>query len=112
MLASAGLGQPQRFFDALRLELKLQVEGLALPDHDDHIELPWPPGTAQVIVTEKDAVKLLPRRLAQERPGLQVWVAPLEFVLPRDLVDELLAELDRICPRRRHAAAGSPAATR
>lgn len=112
VLASAGLGQPQRFFDALRLELKLQVEGLALRDHDDHIELPWPPGTAQVIVTEKDAVKLLPRRLAQERPGLQVWVAPLEFVLPRDLVDELLAELDRICPRRRHAAAGSPAATR
>ena len=112
VLASAGVGQPQRFFDALRLELKLQVQALALPDHDDHIELPWPPGTAQVIVTEKDAVKLLPQRLAQERPGLQVWVAPLALVLPHDLVDELLAELERICPRRQHGAAGSPTATR
>ncbi len=98
VLASAGLGQPQRFFRALEEELGLQVQGLPLPDHDDHQQLPWPPGARDVIVTEKDAIKLPPQRLAHERPGLQVWVAPLVFELPAQLLSELCQALAELKP--------------
>ncbi|HMZ01393.1 MAG TPA: tetraacyldisaccharide 4'-kinase, partial [Burkholderiaceae bacterium] len=95
VIASAGLGQPQRFFDGLRA-LGLTVRPWPLPDHFDYAELPWPAdgsGPLDVIVTEKDAVKLRPERLAAERPALRLWVAPLAFELPRPLIDELLQAL-------------------
>lgn len=95
VIASAGLGQPQRFFDALR-DLGLTVTPWPLPDHFDYASLPWPDdatGPRDVIVTEKDAVKLRPERLATERPGLRLWVAPLAFELPRPLIDALLQAL-------------------
>lgn len=105
VIASAGLGQPQRFFDGLRA-LGLTVQPWPLPDHFDYAELPWPAdggdgdgdGPLDVIVTEKDAVKLRPERLATERPALRLWVAPLAFELPRALVDDLLAALADTCP--------------
>jgi tetraacyldisaccharide 4'-kinase len=81
LLASAGIGQPQRFFDSLRTA-GLAIDTLALDDHHDHARLPWPDGVADVVVTEKDAVKLDPRRVATERPGLRVWVVPLVLVPP------------------------------
>jgi tetraacyldisaccharide 4'-kinase len=92
--ASAGIGQPARFFDSLR-QLGLQIEPIALPDHHDHATLPWPAEVSQVIVTEKDAVKLLADRVQRERPALQVWVAPLEFTLPDDFIVALLAHLKK-----------------
>lgn len=76
--ACAAIAQPQRFFDLLG-QAGLAVEGLALPDHASFEPLPWPPGESDVIVTEKDAVKLDPQRLAVERPGCRVWVTPLDF---------------------------------
>jgi tetraacyldisaccharide 4'-kinase len=54
----------------------LVIEELPLPDHFDYAELPWPPDAANVIVTEKDAVKLEPSRMGATR----VWVAALDFV--------------------------------
>jgi tetraacyldisaccharide 4'-kinase len=39
--------------------------------------LPWSAGTTDVIVTEKDAIKLDAARIGQTR----VWVAPLDFTL-------------------------------
>jgi tetraacyldisaccharide 4'-kinase len=102
VLASAGIGQPQRFFDALRAAgLTLApADTLALNDHHDHTRLPWPDGANNVVVTEKDAVKLDPQRVARERPGLRVWVVPLEMVLPA------------VFTRRVLAALGTPPATR
>jgi tetraacyldisaccharide 4'-kinase len=50
---------------------------LALPDHFDFSSLPWPSEAIDVIVTEKDAVKLKPERVGSTR----VWVAPLNFEL-------------------------------
>ena len=95
VLASAGIGQPQRFFDALRTAgLTLDAaDTLALDDHHDHARLPWPDDTTDVVVTEKDAVKLDPQRLAAERPGLRVWVVPLEMVLPAVFTRRVLAAL-------------------
>lgn len=102
IVASAGLGQPQRFFDSLRA-LGLAIEPLPLPDHHDYATLPWPDEPLDVIVTEKDAVKLPAERLARERPALRLWVAPLELELPARLRDELIAALaDR---RRRNLPA-------
>jgi len=77
LLAAAGIARPGRFFAMLR-EHELQIDELALPDHADFTPLPWPPGTPDVILTEKDAVKLPP---GTPIGATQVWVATLDFRL-------------------------------
>lgn len=86
--AAAGMAHPQRFFDMLRAE-GLQVQGQPLPDHHDFAALPWDPRTADVLVTEKDAVKLRPGRAGSTR----VWVVTLDFDLPDELVGRLASLL-------------------
>ena len=90
LLAAAGLARPQRFFDMLRAN-GLNIEALALPDHHDYSSLPWPEHTADVVVTEKDAVKLTAARLR----GTRVWVAALDFDTGAAFDTELLALLPR-----------------
>ncbi len=74
LLAVAGIARPQRFFDMLAAQ-GLRADTLALPDHADFATLPWPPGVAGVVLTEKDAVKLPPGRVGT----LPVWVVALDF---------------------------------
>lgn len=74
LLAAAGLARPEAFFAMLEAR-GLQIDRLALPDHHRFDPLPWPAGTPEVIVTEKDAVKLPPDRVGATR----VWVARLDF---------------------------------
>ena len=74
LVATAGLAQPQRFFDMLT-EQGLKFDALPLADHDAFTTLPWPPGTADVLLTEKDAVKLRPESVGATR----VWVVTLDF---------------------------------
>lgn len=74
LLAAAGMAHPQRFFDMLT-EQGLGFTPLPLADHHDFAALPWPDGTADVVLTEKDAVKLAPERCA----GTRVWVVALDF---------------------------------
>jgi tetraacyldisaccharide 4'-kinase len=89
LLAVAGLAAPQKFFDMLE-QAGLAIERLPLPDHHDYAgTLPWPAGTAEVVTTEKDAVKIAPGRAGTTR----VWVLPLDLQLPPALVDELLGLL-------------------
>jgi len=78
LYAVAGIAHPQRFFDALTRQ-GFGIQGIALDDHADFATLPWPSAAQDVIVTEKDAVKLSPERVAAERPGCRVWVAALDF---------------------------------
>ena len=93
--AAAGMAQPERFFDMLR-QAGLHVTPLPLPDHHDFATLPWPADTCDVIVTEKDAVKLVAGRVGSAR----VWVAPLNFSLNEASRDALLALLPRaVSPR-------------
>jgi tetraacyldisaccharide 4'-kinase len=80
LLAAAGMSRPERFFAMLRGH-GLQIEGLPLRDHFDFDVLPWPPGTPDVIITEKDAVKLPP---ATPLGATRVWVARLDFRLDPD----------------------------
>ena len=90
--AAAGLARPQRFFEMLSLE-GLNIAALPLPDHHDFAVMPWPADAADVIVTEKDAVKLDPARVGMTR----VWVAALDFAPDAAFEAALLACL----PKRR-----------
>jgi tetraacyldisaccharide 4'-kinase len=87
--AVAGIGAPQRFFDMLQAQ-GLSFTPCPVPDHHDYATLPWPPGTADVVLTEKDAIKLTPQRCA----GTRVWVVALDFALP----DGFVAALARLLP--------------
>jgi len=75
VVAVAGTARPERFFAMLRSRGVAIVER-PLKDHSDFSVLPWPAGSADVVVTEKDAVKLPPTRPL----GTRVWVARLDFV--------------------------------
>jgi tetraacyldisaccharide 4'-kinase len=90
VVAAAGLARPERFFALLR-DAGLTVTELALADHYDFASLPWPAGTGDVVVTEKDAVKLAPDR----RIGTRVWVAALDFEPEAGFAGALLRLLQR-----------------
>ena len=102
--ACAGIARPKGFFDALEAA-GLRVTPCPLPDHADYAELPWLPGPGDVLVTEKDAVKLDPARVARERPGTRVWVAPLDF---RPEPGFLAAVDAALAPWRRAGPAATP----
>jgi tetraacyldisaccharide 4'-kinase len=74
VVAAAGIASPQRFFTQLQGE-GLLFTPLPLPDHHAFESLPWPADTADVVLTEKDAVKLAGQALGRTR----VWVAPLDL---------------------------------
>ena len=88
LVAAAGVARPNRFFEMLR-ERGLQISALPLPDHFDFATLPWPADTPDVVLTEKDAVKLDPARLGATR----VWVAALDFALTAAFEISLLSLL-------------------
>ena len=93
LLAVAGLARPGRFFEMLRTR-GLTIDTLTLPDHDAYAALPWPTDTADVIVTEKDAVKLPPGRSGSTR----VWVATLDFGFDAGFTATLDVALARLLP--------------
>lgn len=72
LLAAAGLAAPEKFFAMLE-QVGLTITRLPLPDHHDYTTLPWPADTAEVVTTEKDAVKIDPAHIG----ATQVWVVPL-----------------------------------
>lgn len=88
LLAVAGLAAPQKFFDMLAAA-GLTFDTLPLPDHHAYATLPWSADIAEVLTTEKDAVKLDPSALQATR----VWVLPLDFRLPPGLAADLLTLL-------------------
>ena len=86
--ACAGTARPERFFEMLEQQ-GLALNRIALPDHADLHTLPWPADATDVLVTEKDAVKLRPERTGRTR----VWVAPLDFEFEPDFAPALAALL-------------------
>ncbi|HEX5684257.1 MAG TPA: tetraacyldisaccharide 4'-kinase [Ideonella sp.] len=88
LLAAAGMGDPERFFAMLEQQ-GLTIERLPLPDHASFSPLPWPVSTTDVLVTEKDAVKLRPDQVGATR----VWVVALDFALPPDFTEALQQRL-------------------
>jgi tetraacyldisaccharide 4'-kinase len=90
LLAVAGLARPQPFF-AMLGQLGLTIVGLPLPDHHSLHPLPWPAHTPDVVMTEKDAVKLRAAPLGATR----VWVARLDFEPETDFASALQSRLTR-----------------
>ena len=88
LLAAAGLAAPGKFFSMLR-EAGLSITEQPLPDHAPWRTLPWPAGTSEAVVTEKDAVKIDPTRCG----ATAVWVLPLDLDVPDALVETLLQHL-------------------
>jgi tetraacyldisaccharide 4'-kinase len=88
VLAMAGIAAPRRFFDMLA-ESGLPCQELPLADHADLSTPPWPPDTADVVCTEKDAAKLDPGSIGTTR----VWVVGLDFHLPPALLARVLKRL-------------------
>jgi tetraacyldisaccharide 4'-kinase len=99
VVAAAGIGEPERFFRMLESR-GLTLHRLPQADHATFDPLPWPPGTRDVVVTEKDAVKLAGRSLGDTR----VWVVPLDF----DLDAGFVAALREALPPRRRPDAPTP----
>ena len=91
VVALAGIGNPQRFFDHLD-RLGIAARRMAFPDHHAYqpAELRLP-GAELVVMTEKDAVKCA--AFADAR----MWHLHVEAILPPDF-DEFL--LTRIAPRK------------
>jgi tetraacyldisaccharide 4'-kinase len=88
LAAAAGLAMPGKFFAMLHAA-GLTITEHPLPDHDPWHTLPWPAGTADAVVTEKDAVKIDPARCG----NTAVWVLPLDLGVPAALVETLLGQL-------------------
>lgn len=91
MLAMAGIGHPERFFNSLRA-VGLQFSQQALADHYQFNPESLRKFAADVIlITEKDAVKC--RAIPALRDDLRIWVVPVEAHLPAQFCAELLAKL-------------------
>jgi len=93
-VAAAGVARPERFFSMLR-ERGLAISPLPLPDHYPYATMPWPADTPDVVVTEKDAIKLDAAAVGRTR----IWVAPLDFSFDADFAPALLALLPLPRPR-------------
>jgi tetraacyldisaccharide 4'-kinase len=96
VLAAAGIGDPERFFSMLEAQ-GLRIRRRPLADHAGFDPPPWSADEADVVVTEKDAVKL-----ADRPPGAtRIWVVTLDFAFPPGLAQALRAALDaRAAPFR------------
>lgn len=90
LVAAAGMADPERFFTMVE-QAGCRIRRWPLPDHADLTTPPWPAATADVLVTEKDAVKLRPEVMGTTR----VWVVTLDFQLP----PEFTAALDQLLPQ-------------
>lgn len=90
LLAAAGLARPEAFFDMLDAA-GLSIQRLPMLDHDRLDRLPWLGARGEVIVTEKDAVKLQPDRAGCEH----VWVAQLDFTPEPAFFAALASQLRR-----------------
>lgn len=96
LVAIAGIGNPQRFFDTLQ-QLGIQCECRAFPDHhaysaEDFTGLE----NASILTTEKDAVKL------QHIAGLHGWYLPIDAHLQPGLIDVIIAAIQRFESTRQH----------
>ncbi len=93
ILAAAGLASPERFFTMLEAQ-GLQIRRLPLPDHHRYAQAPWPADSGDVLITEKDAVKLRPETAeTAESAGPRLWVVALDFHLPPDFLRAVLSLL-------------------
>jgi len=90
--AVAGIGNPDRFFAALRA-LGLQVREHAFADHHDFERADFQGMDGAVLMTEKDAVKCRGLGLRE------AWSVPAEAELPDGFYDALATKLEKLHAR-------------
>ena len=83
--AIAGIGNPGRFFNALKAR-GLNIDSIAFADHHDYVISDFP-DDAPILMTEKDAVKC--RRLKLK----DAWCIPVNAALNEQLFDAIEAKL-------------------
>lgn len=88
--AMAGIGHPQRFFDHLAA-LGLKCENHAFPDHHAFSQDDLPAG--RLLMTEKDAVKLIP--LVQELGLQDCWFLAVDAEMGPGLKELILSRLNK-----------------
>jgi len=88
IVASAGIGNPGRFFAMLRAQ-GLDFAELPLPDHHDFLDQPFARVDADIIlVTEKDAVKC--GQIEHLRNDPRLWVVPVTAQLDGALAEQIV----------------------
>jgi len=92
IVAAAGIGHPQRFFDMLIKHGIALTDTLALPDHFDYRHNPFLTVSADMIlITEKDAVKCA--RINALADDARLWVVPVTAAIAEPLVDNIVETL-------------------
>ena len=92
VVAAAGIGNPQRFFDMLAAQGVLLAEAIALPDHFDFSHNPFQDVAADfILVTDKDAVKCARTDTLAADPRL--WAVPVEASIAGPLADQIVEKL-------------------
>jgi tetraacyldisaccharide 4'-kinase len=92
IVAAAGIGHPQRFFDMLSKHGIELADTLALPDHFDYRHNPFATVSADMIlITEKDAVKCA--RINTLANDARLWVVPVTATIAEPLIDNIVETL-------------------
>ncbi|WP_240902522.1 tetraacyldisaccharide 4'-kinase [Aquitalea denitrificans] len=92
VIALAGIGHPERFFQTLQQQGLTLQQCLHFPDHHVFSAADLPDGDSPVIVTSKDAVKL--RGVIHDAAQrARLWVLPVAAQLTPDLAGWLLSRL-------------------
>jgi tetraacyldisaccharide 4'-kinase len=99
MLAAAGIGNPQRFFDTLTSH-GLEFESMPLADHFAFSSDLFQHVDAEIIlITEKDAVKC--RQIAGLKDDPRIWLLPVSAELDAEFQTQLL-KLLKITSEKKH----------
>lgn len=90
VVALAGIGHPQRFFDTLRQQGLTPARCLAFADHHAFTAADLPVDADAVVITSKDAVKW------QALDNGKLWVLPVTAQLDAGLVSWLVSTLKEL----------------
>lgn len=92
VIAAAGIGNPDRFFDMLRANGVMPMREIALPDHFDFSMNPFAQLDADLIlITDKDAVKCA--RIDALAADPRLWTVPVTANIAGPLADKIVEKL-------------------
>lgn len=91
--AIAGIGNPQKFFDSLR-QINISVEEVPYADHYGFSESDMNDLQGQVLMTQKDAVKLTP--FAKQAKHENMWYLQIHAQLNTEFMAKFKTQLQKI----------------
>ena len=91
--AIAGIGNPQKFFDSLR-QINISTEEIPYADHYAFGEVDMNDLQGQVLMTQKDAVKLAP--FAKQAQHQNMWYLQIHAQLNAEFMTQFKTQLQRL----------------